>query len=92
MQLALEKTIRLALELKEKTIIQEVLSRGIDVAIVGDNDFYSQSATVKIHLPLLHHYLSDRGLACIIEPIKDAGVFKKDQTLQQDWHCTIRCT
>jgi phosphomevalonate kinase len=46
-QLALEKTIRLAVELKEKTIIQEVLSRGIDIAIVGDNDFYSQRATVK---------------------------------------------
>lgn len=46
-QLALEKTIRLAVELKEKTIIQEVLSHGIDIAIVGDNDFYSQRATVN---------------------------------------------
>jgi len=46
-QLAIEKTIKLGCELKGATAIQESVSKGLDVAIVGDNDFYSQRATVS---------------------------------------------
>jgi len=47
-QLAIEKTIKLGIELKGATAIQELVLEGLDIAIVGDNDFYSQHATVSI--------------------------------------------
>lgn len=47
-QLALENTIKLAIELKGILTIQPALSHGIDIIIVGDNDFYSQRATVSV--------------------------------------------
>ncbi|KXN90598.1 putative phosphomevalonate kinase [Leucoagaricus sp. SymC.cos] len=44
--LAIEKTIKLGIELRGASAIQEAVSRGLDIAIVGDNDFYSQRATL----------------------------------------------
>ncbi len=45
-QLALERTLLLVLENKGSKSLNEILSRGLDITIVGDNDFYSQRAQV----------------------------------------------
>ncbi|EIN11828.1 Phosphomevalonate kinase [Punctularia strigosozonata HHB-11173 SS5] len=42
--LALQRTLALAIELKGVAEIQNKLAPGLDIAIVGDNDFYSQRA------------------------------------------------
>jgi phosphomevalonate kinase len=41
-QIALEKSLRLTTELKGSTYLEECLNAGLDIVIVGDNDFYSQ--------------------------------------------------
>ncbi|KAF7792390.1 hypothetical protein EIP86_003427 [Pleurotus ostreatoroseus] len=43
-QLALERTLRLARERISHSALAAALSRGLDIRIVGDNDFYSQRA------------------------------------------------
>ncbi|CDO69242.1 hypothetical protein BN946_scf185042.g144 [Trametes cinnabarina] len=40
--LALQRTLALAAELKSVGTLQNTLSSGLDITIVGDNDFYSQ--------------------------------------------------
>lgn len=55
--LALQKTIALAVELRGAAQIQEALTQGLDIAIVGDNDFYSQRAKV-LHISTLASSLS----------------------------------
>ena len=55
--LALQRTLALALEARGAGALQNSLSYGLDVTIVGDNDFYSQRAQVRriastISLPL----------------------------------------
>jgi phosphomevalonate kinase len=47
-QLALQRTLALVLELKGQAYVNDALSKGLDISIVGDNDFYSQRATVCI--------------------------------------------
>ncbi|KAI9066605.1 Phosphomevalonate kinase [Trametes sanguinea] len=42
--LALQRTLALAAELKSVGTLQNTLSCGLDITIVGDNDFYSQRA------------------------------------------------
>ncbi|EIW63108.1 Phosphomevalonate kinase [Trametes versicolor FP-101664 SS1] len=42
--LALQRTLTLAAELKSVGTLQNTLSYGLDITIVGDNDFYSQRA------------------------------------------------
>ncbi|KAJ3865451.1 phosphomevalonate kinase [Lentinula novae-zelandiae] len=50
--LALQHTISLACEARGVPAIQDLLTRGLDIAIVGDNDFYSQRAQlVALNLP-----------------------------------------
>ncbi|KAF8658316.1 hypothetical protein AX16_002085 [Volvariella volvacea WC 439] len=50
--LALQTVISLASEVKTASHVQSILSRGIDIAIVGDNDFYSQRAKLEsLNLP-----------------------------------------
>ncbi|KAJ4497135.1 phosphomevalonate kinase [Lentinula lateritia] len=50
--LALQHTISLACEARGVPAIQDLLARGLDIAIVGDNDFYSQRAQlVALNLP-----------------------------------------
>ncbi|KAJ7579260.1 phosphomevalonate kinase [Mycena floridula] len=44
--LALQSTIALACEIKGVDAIQNVLENGLNIVIVGDNDFYSQRATL----------------------------------------------
>ncbi len=44
-QLALERTLLLALELKGSQYLQEILS-DLEITILGDNYFYSQRAQV----------------------------------------------
>jgi phosphomevalonate kinase len=48
-ELALQRTLALAVELSDPKTIEQALSSGLDIAIVGANDFYSQRASV-------HHY------------------------------------
>jgi phosphomevalonate kinase len=45
--LALQKTLGLAVEAKGEKSVQASLEAGLDIAIVGDNDFYSQRAKVR---------------------------------------------
>ncbi|PPQ67289.1 hypothetical protein CVT25_005873 [Psilocybe cyanescens] len=45
--LALQHTIALAVEIKGPAAVQEVLSKALDITIVGDNDFYSQRAKLE---------------------------------------------
>lgn len=44
--LALQRTLSLALEQHGAGALQNSLSYGLDITIVGDNDFYSQRAQV----------------------------------------------
>lgn len=44
--LALHRTLSLATELRSAGTLQNSLSHGLDITIVGDNDFYSQRAQV----------------------------------------------
>jgi len=84
-QLAIEKTIKLGCELKGATAIQESVSKGLDVAIVGDNDFYSQRATVSnllsspFSLKVCDSEIRDTD--CISQSSPDARLFDKDQTI-----------
>ncbi|KAL1673938.1 ribosomal protein S5 domain 2-type protein [Schizophyllum commune] len=51
-QLALEKTAALAAEKLGVDTVSKALEAGTDIAIVGDNDFYSQRAQLDLqHLP-----------------------------------------
>ncbi|KAI5889349.1 Phosphomevalonate kinase [Schizophyllum commune H4-8] len=51
-QLALEKTAALAAEKLGTDAVTKALEAGTDIAIVGDNDFYSQRAQLDLqHLP-----------------------------------------
>jgi len=45
--LALQHTIALAIEINGPSVVQDILSRGLDVTIAGDNDFYSQRAKLE---------------------------------------------
>ncbi|KAI0743895.1 Phosphomevalonate kinase [Daedaleopsis nitida] len=45
--LALQRTLSLATELKSAGTLQNTLSHGLDITIVGDNDFYSQRAQLN---------------------------------------------
>ncbi|KAF9268879.1 Phosphomevalonate kinase [Marasmius fiardii PR-910] len=45
--LALQKTISLAHEVRGIDAVSEILTRGLDISIVGDNDFYSQRAQLE---------------------------------------------
>jgi phosphomevalonate kinase len=47
--LALQSTIAIASELSGISSVIKTLSTGIDIAIVGDNDFYSQRQKVISH-------------------------------------------
>ncbi|KAK7053272.1 phosphomevalonate kinase [Paramarasmius palmivorus] len=50
--LALQNTISLACEARGTSVIAEILAEGLDIAIVGDNDFYSQRANLEsLNLP-----------------------------------------
>ncbi|KAJ8076459.1 phosphomevalonate kinase [Marasmius tenuissimus] len=45
--LALQNTISLACEVRGTTTVSKILARGLDITIVGDNDFYSQRAQLE---------------------------------------------
>lgn len=50
--LALQKTLSLALEARGPAELEQALGAGIDITIVGDNDFYSQQDQARIALTL----------------------------------------
>ena len=54
MHLALQKTLALALEAKGPAVLEQALGAGLDVTIVGDNDFYSQQDQARIPSPIPH--------------------------------------
>ncbi|KZT26747.1 Phosphomevalonate kinase [Neolentinus lepideus HHB14362 ss-1] len=45
--LAIQRTLSLALEVRGAPALKDVLAGGLDIAIVGDNDFYSQRAQLQ---------------------------------------------
>jgi len=52
--LALQKTLSLALEAKGPAELEQALGAGLDITIVGDNDFYSQQDQARIPSPIPH--------------------------------------
>jgi phosphomevalonate kinase len=50
--LALQHTFSLAVEIKSPAAIQKTLTNGLDITIVGDNDFYSQRAKASSYFYL----------------------------------------
>jgi hypothetical protein len=52
--LALQHTFSLAVEIKGLAAIQKTLAKGLDITIVGDNDFYSQRAKVSSYFSFIH--------------------------------------
>ncbi|KAG7449525.1 phosphomevalonate kinase [Guyanagaster necrorhizus] len=67
--LALKKTLALVAEIKGLSSLQDSLARGLDIAIAGDNDFYSQRARLaSLHLPRTITSLE------FIEPFAATGV------------------
>ena len=57
--LALKKTLTLAHEVTGAQSLQDTLAQGLDIAIAGDNDFYSQRAKVLLVLYSMTGYLMD---------------------------------
>ena len=53
-QLALERTLLLAWELQGAATLRATLAHGLDISIVGDNDFYSQRKQVTPRSLPLH--------------------------------------
>jgi hypothetical protein len=49
-QLAIERTLLLAWEMKCNERIGSIIKQGLDIVLVGDNDFYSQRQRVSIHI------------------------------------------
>ncbi|KAF9071766.1 ribosomal protein S5 domain 2-type protein [Rhodocollybia butyracea] len=67
--LALQHTISLACEVRGISAIQQLFAPGLDIAIVGDNDFYSQRAQLAtLNLPRTLSSLSS------IQPFCPQGV------------------
>ncbi|PBK74374.1 phosphomevalonate kinase [Armillaria solidipes] len=67
--LALKKTLALVSEIKGLASLQDSLARGLDIAIAGDNDFYSQRAKLaSLDLPRTLTSLES------IEPFAATGV------------------
>ena len=54
--LALQRTLALATERRSAGTLQNSLGHGLDITIVGDNDFYSQRAQVCSFIPSLHRF------------------------------------
>ncbi|KAF9452402.1 Phosphomevalonate kinase [Macrolepiota fuliginosa MF-IS2] len=72
-QLAIEKAIKLGIELRGAAAIQQSVSHGVDIAIVGANDFYSQRATLtSLDLPRTLDSLKK------IKPFNSTGVSLSD--------------
>ncbi|KAI0063609.1 Phosphomevalonate kinase [Artomyces pyxidatus] len=68
-QLALQKTLSLALEVKGAAELSQVLTHGLDITIAGDNDFYSQrDQLAKLGLP------SELASLSKIPPFSHTGV------------------
>ena len=63
-QLALERTLLLAQETQGSAALKERLQNGLDIAIVGDNDFYSQRKQVMIYCALAM-FEADSGLIAV---------------------------
>ncbi|KAL0066272.1 phosphomevalonate kinase [Marasmius tenuissimus] len=71
--LALQNTLALAGEARGVKKISEILSKGLDITIVGDNDFYSQRAQLEaLGLPRTLSSLSS------IQPFSPQGVSLAD--------------
>ncbi len=64
MQLAIERVLLLALEVKGAASLREQLTVGYDIVIVGANDFYSQRAQVRLSLFII---LSNRQLNSLVQ-------------------------
>ncbi|KDQ53490.1 hypothetical protein JAAARDRAFT_136908 [Jaapia argillacea MUCL 33604] len=64
-QLAVQRTLSLALETKGSPALREAISKGLDIVIVGDNDFYSQRSQLeRLGLPPTFDSLSNLRPFC----------------------------
>ncbi|KAI8969562.1 Phosphomevalonate kinase [Trametes punicea] len=75
--LALHRTLALAAELKSVGTLQNTLSYGLDITIVGDNDFYSQRAQ-----------LAERNLPPTLDSLSKLSPFNKSGVRLPDVHKT----
>jgi hypothetical protein len=86
--LALQSTLSVAAELKGAAAVKSVLSEGLDITIVGDNDFYSQRAQVRCLCPCrLHTWAETIRLDRILEPTSNAVFHSQYPAVQSD-ECT----
>ena len=95
MHLALQHTLSLAVEIKGVAAIQKALANGLDITIVGDNDFYSQRAKVSSSLLLGKKssiLLAYRSLARVIGITSNSQVIIEHITLLPDPSPSIRCS
>ncbi|KAF8492301.1 ribosomal protein S5 domain 2-type protein [Gautieria morchelliformis] len=75
--LAIQKVLSLVLEIKGKSALCLQLSRGLDITIVGDNDFYSQRSQ-----------LASLGLPSTIGSLKKISPFASTSVSLRDVHKT----
>ncbi|KAH7913148.1 ribosomal protein S5 domain 2-type protein [Hygrophoropsis aurantiaca] len=77
--LALQHTLALALEIHGgvKSILEQVLQNGLDIAVVGDNDFYSQRAK-----------LESLGLPNAVASLSNIPPFSRNNVQLSDVHKT----
>ena len=61
MHLALQKTLSLAVESKSASRVNGILAKGLDITIVGGNDFYSQQDQVLSPMLYLLHQLLNKS-------------------------------
>lgn len=75
--LAIQRTLSLALEIRGANALKDALSNGLDIAIVGDNDFYSQRAQ-----------LQSLGLEPVFSSLSALPPFSKTNVRLSDVHKT----
>ena len=102
--LALQKTFSLALEAKGPAELEQALGAGLNITIVGDNDFYSQQDQARFSSPIPAPHAAKQSIyppaAQEPQPARLAGVSLTDTTIQphrrrtrrrsQDWSRLVR--
>lgn len=93
--LALQKTIALSVEAKGSDSVLSSLKNGLDIAIVGDNDFYSQRVKVRSVVLLAlsvsdmpHRQLEELNLPRTLESLTKIPPFVSTNVRLSDVHKT----
>jgi hypothetical protein len=65
--------LSLAVEIKGVQVVRDLLSKGIDIAIVGDNDFYSPRRRFVENIRVAQNPFNILFLAGIVGPSQNSG-------------------